>query len=112
MSSPQLTKAAGLGFVLFITTLIAGWSGEARAQPPPVDIGTLGIDSAPVAINAQGQIAGENSPAPHLQRHAFSWTPAGGMIDLGTLEDFTSSYAVALNNPRLKARDSGSTKVD
>jgi probable HAF family extracellular repeat protein len=67
------------------------------AQPPPVDIATLGVGSAAVAINAHGQIAGENALAPSPQRHAFSWTAADGMIDLGTLGHFTSSYAVALN---------------
>jgi probable HAF family extracellular repeat protein len=58
------------------------------------DLGTLGTDSSPAAVNARGQIVGENSIAAVPQRRAFSWTSGGGMIDLGTLGGFTSSYAV------------------
>jgi probable HAF family extracellular repeat protein len=71
-----------------------------------VDLGTLGgSTSAAGAVNAAGQVVGSSeipSPdvgLPHPRRgasHAFSWTPAGGMRDLGTL-GFINSFATAIN---------------
>jgi probable HAF family extracellular repeat protein len=83
-----------------MAVLMSALPWHAQAQPPPrmADLGTLGTDSSPAAVNAHGQIVGENSFAPVPQRRAFSWTAAGGMIDLGTLSGFTSSYAVGVNN--------------
>src|SRR5919109_581630 len=64
-------------------------TGLARATGPTVtaiDLGTLGgTSSEAVAMNASGQVVGAASTAGDLQRHAFSWTQASGMVDLGTL---------------------------
>src|SRR6266446_7422540 len=69
-----------------------------------VDLGSLGgafSDAAgrpgpPGAINASGQVVGESDTAGG-SRHAFSWTAAGGMIDLGTLGGAYSA-ATAVND--------------
>ena len=52
-----------------------------------VDIGAIGGDTQvrPHAINSSGQVVGFSmAPAPWAV-HAFSWTQAGGLIDIGTL---------------------------
>ena len=59
-----------------------------------IDLGTLGgsnssigsnnIYGDPHALNDAGQIVGSSTTA-NGATHAFSWTPSGGMIDLGTL---------------------------
>ena len=61
-------------------------------------LGTLGGGtSVGVAINAQGQVAGSADTADGV-RHAFRWTPSGGMLDLGTLGG-TFSSGQAINAP-------------
>jgi len=59
-----------------------------------------GPHSEATAVNANGQIVGSsNVDNDQFKTHAFSWTPAGGMIDLGVLGDtFDSSEAVAVND--------------
>ena len=49
-----------------------------------VDLGTLGGDSTAFAVNNSGQVVGVSDISGN--RHAFSWTRQGGMVDLGTLE--------------------------
>ncbi len=48
-------------------------------------------------MNALGHVAG-SSQTESGETHAFLWTPATGMIDLGTLPESTSSRATALND--------------
>jgi probable HAF family extracellular repeat protein len=51
-----------------------------------IDLGTLGgAASLAVAVNDGGQIVGRSRIAGNSAQHAFSWTAAGGMIDLGGL---------------------------
>jgi probable HAF family extracellular repeat protein len=68
------------------------------------DLGTLGGATASVPtftgfayyhlLNRNGQVVGRSETAPYAQ-HAFSWTHAGGMVDLGTLGGAASTaYAV------------------
>jgi probable HAF family extracellular repeat protein len=82
-----------------------------------VDLGTLGgRRSSAVAVNGAGQVVGSSEVPrqdcrgfPHCAflfgaSHAFSWTPAGGMRDLGTLgfaatlgPDDIHSFATSIN---------------
>jgi len=70
------------------------------------DLGVLagGLASAARGINDRGEVVGGStlpSPVPtrNPERHAFLWTPAGGMQDLGALGgEFTSSVAFDINN--------------
>ena len=48
------------------------------------------------AVNDSGQVVGDSFTAGDAARHAFSWTPTGGMVDLGTLGG-TYSIAYAVN---------------
>jgi probable HAF family extracellular repeat protein len=61
-----------------------------------VNVGNLGSSSTPAAVNDSGQVVGE-SLTEKLETHAFSWTPAAGIVDLGTLGG-TVSRAAAVNN--------------
>jgi probable HAF family extracellular repeat protein len=65
-----------------------------------VDIGTLGgIYSWPDKINASGQVIGFSLTASNDSRygHGFSWTPAGGLVDmtLGGLASSVSSISAS-----------------
>jgi probable HAF family extracellular repeat protein len=49
-----------------------------------IDLGTLGGSSShAAAVNGAGQVVGSSTVADGSE-HVFSWTQAGGMIDLGT----------------------------
>src|SRR5919201_330131 len=56
------------------------------SAPTPIDLGTLpgGTSSVARAVSDNGQVVGSSNTASG-QTHAFSWTQAGGMVDLGTL---------------------------
>ena len=45
-------------------------------------------------MNEAGQVVGSSSLVPSGEIHAFSWTQAGRMIDLGTLGGETRAVAV------------------
>jgi len=60
------------------------------------DLGTLGGNTYANAINSRGDVAG-NSATADGNDHAFLWTAAGGMQDLGTLGGLVST-ATALND--------------
>jgi probable HAF family extracellular repeat protein len=58
------------------------------------------IFTAGLAINNNGEIAGESvfSYGPPFTSHAFQWSSAHGMTDLGTLSGGNTSIANGLNN--------------
>jgi probable HAF family extracellular repeat protein len=61
-----------------------------------LDLGTLGGSSSyAAAINSSGVVVGW-SETKAGDTHAFRWTPAAGMVDLGTLPGQQSSQAVAI----------------
>src|SRR5882724_8271426 len=65
-----------------------------------IDLGTLGGNlSAVAAVNASGLVIGTSRPSLTLNsHHAFSWTEAGGMVDiLGPMGGLFSS-AIAVND--------------
>jgi probable HAF family extracellular repeat protein len=90
---------------LLVTFVFGVLANEAAAQIRPIDLGTLsGNFSEATAINDRGQVVGCSATSwTHSMgmdtvnsTHAFSWTRARGMIDLGTLGD-ESSCARAVN---------------
>src|SRR5205809_7797225 len=54
-----------------------------------------GTPGLAVAVSDYGDVVGWIEPA-IAESHAFTWTPTGGMIDLGTLGG-SASQAVAVN---------------
>ena len=73
---------------------------QAQSAWVPSDLGALGAEnSAANDINGAGQIVGHNySDSPELPAVAFLWTPASGMVNLGTLPNFgPQSEATAIN---------------
>src|SRR5437870_3135242 len=89
-------------FVLILGAILVGAAvakHTGAATPSPfvaVDLGTLGGDfSFAYDVNARGQVVGDSFTTGNVADHAFSWTPTGGMIDLGTLGG--SSFAVAVS---------------
>ena len=63
-----------------------------------IDLGVLGETfdlSEAVAVNDRGQVVGSSSRAGYWR--AFSWTPAGGMVELPALSGIGGSDAVAIN---------------
>ncbi len=68
-------------------TLLVALTATAHAQSAwvPTDLGTLGgSNSFAYGTNDAGQVVGVSSMA-NGDNHAFLWTAAGGMVDLGTL---------------------------
>ena len=57
-----------------------------------VDLGTLGVPtfggpvSTATGINDSGQIVGTTTVSGVVGLHPFSWTPAGGMVAITTLD--------------------------
>jgi probable HAF family extracellular repeat protein len=70
--------------ILVAFTLAAVRAADAQYQP--IDLGTLGgTESSAAAVNNNGQVVGYSYTAGNPEAQAFSWTAAGGMVDLGTL---------------------------
>ncbi|HTA22621.1 MAG TPA: hypothetical protein VK763_03735 [Terriglobales bacterium] len=63
------------------------------------DLGGTGLNrgSAAFGINNEGQVVGL-AVTPSGNQHAFLWTQAGGMQDLGTLPGGSASIATGINN--------------
>jgi probable HAF family extracellular repeat protein len=49
------------------------------------DLGSLGGTSSASAVNAAGEVVGSSITTDSQVTHAFYWTPASGMVDMGTL---------------------------
>jgi len=90
-----------LFFVLAALVAAAGMARSGSAQPTAVDLGTLGGSSSSTAsgagVNASGQVIGTSTIEGDTETHAFVWTAADGMVDLGTLPGHAHSYPTAIN---------------
>jgi probable HAF family extracellular repeat protein len=63
----------------------------------PVSVAPLG--SQAVAVNDSGMVAGGGYGGTRIYKHAFSWTPGSGVLDLGDLAGGSgSSGASGMNN--------------
>ena len=89
------TSGSGLPVGQSTTSRVAVAGAEPIAAFAIIDLGTLGGSTIDVvAITDAGQVVGSSSLAGDAITHAFSWTAAGGMIDLGTLDDYSTAFAV------------------
>src|SRR5437016_4147043 len=61
-----------------------------------IDLGGLGGQTTPTAINVRGQVAGTSTTAGG-EMHAFVLQTGGQMLDLGTMGG-AASFATGLNN--------------
>jgi len=89
-----------LPLILGACLAIALGVASADAQIVAVDLGTLGGGTLSVAyaVSNRGQVVGIGLTADRRVR-AFSWTPAGGMIDIGALNAGDDRvYAFAVND--------------
>jgi probable HAF family extracellular repeat protein len=67
-------------------------------QPHPRNIGTLGgATSEALGINNRGHITG-TAALPSGASNAFVWTRNGGMRDIGTAQEGSSTYGFAIND--------------
>ena len=89
--APWRLAAALFALVTTLTVSVA-LAGASEPAPPLytiVDLGALGDSySAAQAISNSGQVVGESNG------HAFSWSQARGMIDLGSLGNRSSALGV------------------
>ena len=86
------TWLSGVGAAALAFSMSAGGA----VSPRIVDLGSLGFLTDPVAISPSGQVVGFYFPTDFSRFGAFSSTPTGGLIALGTLGG-TSSMAFAVN---------------
>src|SRR5439155_1354085 len=93
---PLVMRATRLVLILLLTVLSTAVAGSAEPFFIPIDLGTLGGNASANAVNDSGQVVGWSNPTGDFRFHAFSWTPAGGMVDLGTLGG-SDSFALAVN---------------
>ena len=86
-----------------LAVAVLGVTGTGRADAAPVvtatDLGSLGtLPTEAIAINDDGQVVGWSAITSYDDRHAYSWTESGGMVDLGTLPGTARSEASAVSN--------------
>jgi probable HAF family extracellular repeat protein len=76
---------------------VAIWNdGQVAVWTAARGLVNLGFRGTPNAISGTGQVVGVTDPVPGVPR-AFSWTPEGGLVDIGTLGGF-ESWAAAVND--------------
>ncbi|PYP90810.1 MAG: HAF repeat-containing protein [Candidatus Angelobacter sp. Gp1-AA117] len=86
--------------IFFLITLVAVLALGAAGQTYTItDLGTLRPGSARVHdVNSKGQAVGASGHPHGSDTHAFFWTSAGGMRDLGFLPGGDYSVASAIND--------------
>ena len=100
-SSTGLYRRAAALLAFVAAALMFGTFAGATVPPPRRSSrSTSAPSAAPIssarAVNDAGQVVGYSASASG-ESHAFSWTQAGGMVDLGTLGG-RSSNAFAVND--------------
>lgn len=121
--SPLSGDTVGMAFWINDKGQVVGTSGScANSYPPPFAVGPhavlwnadgsvhdlgnlggtanpdqLGIGNIAFAINNRGQVTGTSALAGSMTEHAFLWTQAAGMQDLGTLPGDFLSAGLAMN---------------
>src|SRR5512133_2877325 len=70
---------------------LGGLGGESNPN-------VLGVGNVAFAINNKEQVTGVAVMPDGVNTHAFLWTSAGGMQDLGTLEGDNMSAGLGINN--------------
>src|SRR5688500_6259370 len=71
-------------FLAISLACVAGTSSAAQ-DPLAVDLGKLGgTNSYATAMNEKGQVVGQSQVPGDAEWRTFSWTPMGGMVDLGS----------------------------
>jgi probable HAF family extracellular repeat protein len=63
-----------------------------------IDPTLLGVGNAALAINNRGEVVGTSPLAGNIINHAFLWTKATGMRDIGTIPGDSTSVALANND--------------
>jgi len=99
------TKRLVIGALACLSLVTAASDADPQTVPVALELGALadGTYSRAWALNDSGQVVGFStvSPGPPMRLglpfHPFSWTRAGGMIDLGTLGGRFGATAVAVN---------------
>ncbi|MGB8932358.1 MAG: hypothetical protein WCC48_14030 [Anaeromyxobacteraceae bacterium] len=78
---------------------LLGAAPATRAQTVgTIELGTLGGSwSDATALNDSGQVVGTSAISSDAEQHAFSWTQAGGMVDLGVPVGGVGSFARDVN---------------
>jgi probable HAF family extracellular repeat protein len=86
------------GLILALAVALPPAPASATSPYVAIDLDTLGSSfSTAVAINSVGMVAGtRHTSAP--AEHAFFWSAATGMVDLGTLPGHNHSKATAINS--------------
>src|SRR5262245_56421429 len=93
--SRRTIPATALRLGLALTTLfVVGEPAYGQTTWVPT---TFGSGGTPYAISDLGQAVGSRFTGTASMFEAFSWTPAGGLVVLGTLNG-RSTYAVGVND--------------
>ncbi len=86
------SRLAGVALLILVVSL---WISSERAHAQTEHCSSISArwgdaSGTAIAVNASGHIVGDSETA-NGERHAFVWTPNGGMVDLGTLGGASSS---------------------
>jgi probable HAF family extracellular repeat protein len=121
ISVPGSSDTYGIATAINDNGQVVGSSGTCGAFNPPAqtylvlnhallwdrngthDLGNLGGSGGPggnhaCAVNNHGQVAGHSDLTGNTAFHAFLWTEASGMVDLGTLAGDAMSLANGIND--------------
>lgn len=90
-----MPRNARLAIALLILSSVA--TGVAAQSYTVTDLGSLGGTPTAFAINDSGEVVGASRTVDSTVTHAFYWTAATGMVDIGTMGG-NLSQAFGLNS--------------